>query len=674
MRGAVAITTQQRPRRPQGRPPRSDVPRPPCPLGHEGRIHLDGHHKSRRGDTERARYRCIPYDEKTKPHAFRPPVRHRHPVGSGAHACATCERRLRREDGPTVVANFEFAIREIAYVLVRLGQGESYRKVAVDLRTDLGKTQRSSADFSPEGNICADYVDTLADVVIEEIRESSWPELLVIDSLPFRKRVLDRPVRKRINLPWPAGVKRKPRRPRRAIQLSRKVDSRGRGAVLAAVGKSPAERDWRPILVRFAGGEDESSWLDFFRSLPGTPSYVVSDRSTAIIAAVKRAWPDAPPVHHFCHDHFTKNAADAAEKAGEIEQDDPFRDEIAGILLSDEHYEDVIRRATEIGAPMLADWLVERRPIAQELRQQQEAFPDHPRSTGPVEAMIRRTKLRLMDRVHLFHNAARLDRLLALMTADYANRASEASYTRILRDWFSAHGGVRAAADWERLRDRKGTSSVEELIRTASKRAEANERSKMATRQATTRAPGKVRIARRRQALGKIPPPPAVRTKNIRGKRVSDFPRGREAMARGEEWVGSSGRRPSWDRSDLLVDLRPGSPTRVEGADRLTLPRGSLPLLRGTQCATGGFLRRTLPGDRRRMAPEEERPQSLHLRAELSGRGLVAVPRGRDACLSRAHQLSLRVQDRLPSVRRQGPSAEGLQDGQAGRHRGTRAS
>jgi len=110
------------------------------------------------------------------------------------------------------------------------------------------------------------------------------------------------------------------------------------------------------------------------------------------------------------------------------------------------------------------------------------------------------------------------------MTADYAMRASEETYTRILRDWLLAHPGVRASADWEQLRDRRGTSSIDELIRTAAKREEANERSKMATLQATKRAPGRARIARQRQALGKKPPVPTTRRKSVRGRRVSDFP------------------------------------------------------------------------------------------------------------------------------------------------------
>ena len=150
----------------------------------------------------------------------------------------------------------------------------------------------------------------------------------------------------------------------------------------------PTENDWRPILAKFAGGEDEASWLAFFQSLPGTPRLIVSDRAPSIIAAIKRAWPGATPVHYYCHQHFARNAADAAGRDG-IKKGDPFRDELEDLLDSDERYEEVFRAATDRGATELVSRLAEARSVAQELAVKRAAYPELPHGAGPVETVLR---------------------------------------------------------------------------------------------------------------------------------------------------------------------------------------------------------------------------------------------------------------------------------------------
>ena len=170
---------------------RQGVERPPCPRGHTGRVHLDAYTKNRYGTNERARYRCLP--DVGPSHTFMPPMRHRHSTAAGAHECDSCERELRRVDGPSVGVKFEFTVREAAFALVRLGQGETYRGVGEEVRERAGKPIRPNSKMckrgrtvSNEANTPLNYTDTLADVVIEELREQAWPPILIVDALPFR--------------------------------------------------------------------------------------------------------------------------------------------------------------------------------------------------------------------------------------------------------------------------------------------------------------------------------------------------------------------------------------------------------------------------------------------------------------------------------------------------------
>jgi hypothetical protein len=182
-------------------------PAPRLPARTQGPDPSRRHYRSRRCGSERVRYRRIPADG-SKPHSFRPPARHRHPVGVGTHTCVTCERTLRREDGPRVGACFEYAIREIAHALMRLGQGGSYRKVGRDLRRGVGRITpghyKYGGDGEPGEQSSRLTTSTRSrDIVLAQTREPAWPDIAIVDVLPFRKRVQVK--QPRVPSPIPAG-------------------------------------------------------------------------------------------------------------------------------------------------------------------------------------------------------------------------------------------------------------------------------------------------------------------------------------------------------------------------------------------------------------------------------------------------------------------------------------
>jgi hypothetical protein len=97
-------------------------------------------------------------------------------------------------------------------------------------------------------------------------------------------------------------------------------------------------------------------------------------------------------------------------------------------------YPELEREAMAFPAPTLLTWLAENRKMVFDLVAKRAAFPNHPRSTGAVETLLGGVKGVITDRVHLFRNADRLDRLLSLIAAQVAGKASEERYAEILRD------------------------------------------------------------------------------------------------------------------------------------------------------------------------------------------------------------------------------------------------
>ena len=401
---------------PGGRPPTPNVERPRCPLGHEGAIQLSGHVRGRAGLYDRPRFRCMPKSGGT-PHKFQPDVRVRHEVHGARIECDGCERPLGRRDGTRVGSGFEFAVREIADALVRVGQGSSYREASFAVRMRAKKRRVRSAIpiktglISDDPSLAMNYLDAFAEMIIGEVAEKVWPAYLALDALPLRVRVhqpqlLARTLRKK--KAWPANLKKRTH-PRKVYKIRRNATIRERGRILVAVGSNTVYGKPRPILARFAGGGDEESWVEFLRALPGVPAWVVSDRDGAIEAAVKRVWPAGSVVHLFSEFHLAKNAGDAA-RADKVPFGDPMRELLEDIQADPTIYPDAESFAAQRGFVRLTKWLADNRElICVEQPAKRAVFPNAPRSNGAVEATIEKIKTAVKGRAHLFGNADRLD-------------------------------------------------------------------------------------------------------------------------------------------------------------------------------------------------------------------------------------------------------------------------
>ncbi len=314
------------------RPITLGVARPPCPKHHTGRVWLDGHAVSRDGRYERTRFRCFP-DNGDEEHVYLAPMPRRRRCGHGDAECPECEHLFARADGLTAPWHFSLAVREIAAALYEAGLGTSYRDIGERAReqiarraargTLVGQTSHSAA-------LAMDYLDAFADVVAQG--PDRWPRILAVDSRPILVP----------NHSACCGVKLKQRQAKQAalgeipepapmwgplVHEWAELDKQGRrrnppktkhssrkkaiGHLMVAVGY---DRPRQPHLwlVRMMGGDDQESWAEFLRSLPGTPEWIVSDRSGAIEAAVADVW-GGGPTHYFCEQHLAVNGLKAAK-------------------------------------------------------------------------------------------------------------------------------------------------------------------------------------------------------------------------------------------------------------------------------------------------------------------------------------------------------------------------
>jgi hypothetical protein len=490
------------------------VDRLPCPDGHAGTVLLAGKRKSRDGKTERHRYWCVP-DNGEERHRFTPPLPGRRSTDhSGAgHRCDACERVYRQGDGVRTAHRFLFSIREMASALVRVGRGESYRAVSLSLRREM--------DREKEGpNLVINYLDALAPVVIEPLARQDWPSIVVLDAWPIRVRLGPKQPR-RVGPPFGVPLPPIPRVPPKQGPR-RRVEEVGR--VLAASGKDTVSGKTIPLLVRFAGGGDESSWAEFLRSLPGTPEWVVADRDRGITNAVETVWRGTPLLYYSEH-HLLANAREAARLDGH-RQGSRLWDVLGDAQRDPEGLAVALALAESLRARKTTTWLKENRPLL--TFQMAARRPDHPRSTGAVEGLLSAVRKHLNDRKHMFRNADRLDRTLALIRAEQAGLASERLYASLLRDHL-AQREVGAPIFWKDLLDPKGTSSMRQMVKDAAIRSGKTKTARRAPRKSARMLARHAALAREREASG-LPPAPRGRpqripaTESVAGKSVADFP------------------------------------------------------------------------------------------------------------------------------------------------------
>lgn len=303
--------------------------------------------------------------------------------------------------------------------LAAVAAGESYRQAARAARGAAGRThggltgdRSRPRDPNLDGQIVANWVDSLAPVVAAGDPPESWPSRLALDSLEFR-----------IN-----------RGPRAGQSFH----------VFAAVGY---EREgMRPRLWRMAAfpRRTEACWSEFLAALSGTPALVVTDFDAALRKALAEVFPrtrDPAPELRICELHVKRTLEKGLAPLGSAREHPVL--EAFGRALWDEHRWAEFERAVERSNPALPGmvrWLAAYGPaIRAQLRTRTWAGPN---SIGGVESALRQVEKAFLGRSQSFGNRARLDRLLALMTLQQNGDADPRSWADRLRERLHPRGGI----------------------------------------------------------------------------------------------------------------------------------------------------------------------------------------------------------------------------------------
>ena len=471
-------------------------------------------------------------------HVFLAPLAARRTTGDGPE-CLHCERAFARAEGLVGPAHFATVVQEIAGAMVDVGEGKTYRDISRRLRIAVDHRCRSGERkgmVSINGALAMDYIDVFAPTLIAAHAPKAWPPIIAIDSHAILVRDHSECCPDRIA----EGGMRRTRHPGPDVKrtesgyvgphlISHAAPIRETGRILVAVGYEHPGALPRPWLIRFAGGGDQASWVEFLRSLPGQPEWVVSDRDKAIRGAVEELWGGGETTHYFCEQHIAKNGTDAATLDGLDAHVGVLKPIFERAQYSAEEFGQLEGAALAFEGTNLQAWLVANREEILSQLLKRAGKPLHPRSASATEETIRDVRKAVEDRTPYFANADRLNLLLGLVRNALDDRATLTGYSRIIRAKLTETDG-HVRANWGDIRDPDGfISSIEMLL------ADAATRSREA--QSDRDAPKKADAYQRRKAIhdaereilglpksGRSPKEDRIPPGSVAGKHVSDFP------------------------------------------------------------------------------------------------------------------------------------------------------
>jgi hypothetical protein len=340
--------------------------------------------------------------------------------------CLDCERPLARHEGHPAPRRLQFTTREIAQVLVRLGEGMSYRAAGRYAR------QRAGRGLSRDSSVVEDWVEIFAPTVFEAFAPARWPDVLLLDDLPFAFRAQGRSL----------------------------IAFRVFGA-MGGDGK----------LVRLEGFADKrpTQWEQFLGALPGQPQMIVCDNESGMLSGIRRVWPGSPnqhpPVIYLSHWHL-KNALRKLLNRHGHPAGSPLEQELDRAFISRHTWENFDTFARTAGCAPLERWLDQPDPSwwagtvtrSGRIAWQFDNRANHPITTGALEARLLEIKQALGSRAFSLRNRERTNRLLLLMMLQANGVADENAYSKLIRADLLANDGYPLVR--KRITDRRGYSSL----------------------------------------------------------------------------------------------------------------------------------------------------------------------------------------------------------------------
>ncbi len=348
--------------------------------------------------------------------------------------CSHCERELASWEGHPAPRHQQYTTRQIADTLIRVGSGTSYRRAAATIRA-AAHQRRVSNDSS----MVEDWIEIYAPVISAALAPGEWPDVLVLDDLPFFIRT-----------------------------------TRNRGGkhnvfrIFGALAYNPTGRNY---MVRLEGHPDKrpDSWQRFLLGLPGRPRLIVCDNESGMLTGINDTWPtdehQFSPIIFLSHWHL-KDAIRKLLKRHRYPLDSRFELELDFAFASRRAWERFDGWARTVNAPALHRWLdlpdttwwagVTTR--SGRIAWQLDNMAGHPSSTGDLEAQLAIVKAAVHNRVFALRNRERTNRMLALMLLHLNGRDDPEQYAKLLRTALAANGGISAPR--KQITDRRGFASL----------------------------------------------------------------------------------------------------------------------------------------------------------------------------------------------------------------------
>ncbi len=370
--------------------------------------------------------------------------------------CEECEHVLERHEGPQTSRRQSFTIREAARALVAVGEGRSLRRSSEASRRSaqrLVSTPWGQLRASGHGQLSADQLAMFGTVVRDTLLGDAWPDAVALDETSFELTITDEDAD------------------------GEKVSHTASVSVLGAYGYPGGRGTGRTVRLAARGGADRIEWEAVLRSRAGAPSWVVCDQGKAVIAAVRRVWPQA--TIYICEAHLRMLGEQNLAADGH-DRFDPLWRSLRKAIGSRDAWIAFEQEASSAGAARTLAWIRKTRPLMDHQWAIREA--DRPHSIGGLETVFQEVIRRLGDRRFVFRNRARLELVFDLMALDLAKEANELRYREIIRAHLLAQGG-KPALQRRSMDDHDGSSlrqAVKDVETRLKQRREQNARAQRA--------------------------------------------------------------------------------------------------------------------------------------------------------------------------------------------------